>query len=266
MGSIRGENMRGEEKTTSKTRGELPIGTEPAIPSGSLITIKAVDLESSFLCAEGSTNIIYEMKGATEEDLVNINSLIEMINTNEGQKEQLDLKSRAQYIRKNGIWLEFYCVENDIFENNLMLIDSKFPIIIAEILKNFFLNGEEDLEKQVENLTNTNPLGINEYTSKIFYRHKVKRFLSEIARGMFPLQWDGKKYVPGWYSITEETGNVVYFNNYNIADFEEYLLKNTCMEMAGTIRNNSGVVERTPDGKYIIKLNLQIRFKRHYRK
>jgi len=134
------------------------------------------------------------------------------------------------------------------------------------MLKDFFLNGEADLEKQVENLTVSNPLGYDMSGTNIYYRHKVKKFLAEIATGMVPsTHWSGKRDATGGYFIVKETGEIVCYHLYNSDDFEDYLLKSTCMEKAATSRHGYGAAEKMSDGKYTIKLNLQIRFKRQPR-
>jgi len=79
---------------------------------------------STLLNASGATNFIFELKGATDEDLKMINSLFEFRNSKEGLKEHSDLKRRAQYIRDKGIDLEFIRMQSDIFESNMTIIDT----------------------------------------------------------------------------------------------------------------------------------------------
>ena len=71
--------------------------------------------------------------------------------------------------------------------------------------------------------------------------------------------WSGKADANGGYIIVREDGEVLCYHLYNRNDFEDYLLKNTRFDRGGAGRHGYAVVEKV-DGRYYIKLNLQIRF------
>ena len=216
---------------------------------------------STLLNASGSTNFIFEIVGATDEDMIAINSFTKVKNSKDGMKEYADLKSKIEYVVEKGLELRYVDTQNDAFKANMIIIDSQFPIIISEMLKDFYINGTSSLEKQVDNLTERNPLDYSMGDLKITYRYKVKKFLLEIATGMMPgTHWSGREDATGGYFIVKEDGEIVCYHLYNRDDFEEYLLKSTYMDKPGTKRHDYGKIEKKDDGKYYLKLNLQIRF------
>ncbi len=216
----------------------------------------------TLLNASTATNFIFKLNGATDEDASNINSIVALRSKGEETKEHPDLKGRAEYILKKGIEMEFIDTQSKEFRSNLTILDSLMPEILAETLKDFFLTGENSVEKLAVKLTDTNPIGYDMTGSNIFYRQKIKKFLSEIATGMVPgTYWSGRKDATGGYFVVKETGEIVCYHLYNLDDFEEYLLKNTYLDKPSTGRHGYGIAEKAPDGKYTFKLNLQIRFK-----
>ena len=51
--------------------------------------------------------------------------------------------------------LRFHDLENQVFKNNLILIDSALPFILAEIVKMFFITKLNSLKDIVENIAQT---------------------------------------------------------------------------------------------------------------
>ena len=73
--------------------------------------------------------------------------------------------------------------------------------------------------------------------------------------------WDGLDNATGGYIIVKEDGEVLCYHVYNRNDFEDYLFKNTKLDTPSTTRNGFSEIYKGVDGKYYVKLNLQIRFK-----
>ena len=95
-----------------------------------------------------------------------------------------------------------------------------------------------------------------------FYEYKLKHLLTDIALGLMPAKvWTGKYDATGGYLIVKEDGNVLAYHLYNRNEFENYLFHNTKLETASTTRHNFGKIFQEND-KQIMKLNLQIRFKK----
>jgi len=254
-------------KASSKEKTDIVVGIhdyrtgmEPVLG----FSIKSnIGGDSTLLNPSRATNFIFELEGSTDADLDTMNSFKDVRNSKNGPKEHADLNSRAEHMHKNGLKPKYVNTQSEVFKGNMTMIDSNFPVIIAEMLKDFYINGESSLEKQVINVTRLNPLNYSAPISKMLYELKVKKFLFAIATGMVPNSyWSGKRDATGGYFIVKESGDVVCYHLYNSDDFEDYLLKNTYMDKPSTSRYGYGNVEKTSDGRYIIKLNLQIRFKK----
>ena len=157
--------------------------------------------------------------------------------------------------------LEFQKTESSIFGNNLILIDSALPKIIAESLKLFFTSTFSTTIELTNQISTTNPLDYNLETNHPFYSYKIKRFLTDIALGMMPSKvWTGELDATGGYLVVKENGEVLCYHIYNRNEFEDYLYSNTKLETASSTRHEFGRVYEE-NGQLYFKLNLQIRFK-----
>jgi len=160
-------------------------------------------------------------------------------------------------IKENGT-LEYRKMNNQIFEDNLVLIDSNMDKIIAETLLYFYKDGISNCNEMVEKLEQENPMN---YGNVNAYRYKFKKFLTAVALGMKPATvWDGLDEATGGYIVVTKEGNVLAYHIYNRNYFEEYLLSNTKYETASTSRHDFGEVY-SENGEDFIKLNLQVRFR-----
>ena len=71
--------------------------------------------------------------------------------------------------------------------------------------------------------------------------------------------WNGIYDATGGYLVVKEDGNILSYHIYNKNKFEYYLFHNTKLETASSSRHDFGKIYEK-NGKYFIKLNLQIRF------
>ena len=86
--------------------------------------------------------------------------------------------------------------------------------------------------------------------------------LVDTALGMTPASlWNGQYEANGGYLVVKDNGDIVCYHIYNKNEFEEYLFHNTKMESASRSRHDYGYIY-SQDGRQLIKLNLQIRFKK----
>ena len=149
-------------------------------------------------------------------------------------------------------------VRGQIFEDNLVLIDSNMDRIIAETLLYFYKDGISNCNEMVEKLEQENPMN---YGNVNAYRYKFKKFLTAVSLGMKTATvWDGLDEATGGYIVVTKEGNVLAYHIYNRNYFEEYLLSNTKYETASTSRHDFGEVY-SENGEDFIKLNLQVRFR-----
>ena len=208
---------------------------------------------STLLNAGKTTNFIFKINNLKLEP----NQILE-VNEIETRSK---IKDRIESILNLGGELEFQKTESSVFGNNLILIDSALPKIIAEILNLFFTSTHSTMSSLTEQISISNPLNYNLETNHPFYTYKIKRFLTDIALGMMPSKvWTGELDATGGYLIVKENGEILCYHIYNRNEFEDYLFLNTKLETASSTRHEFGKIYKE-NGEIYFKLNLQIRFK-----
>jgi HpaII restriction endonuclease len=242
-------------KSTSKTDIKIVIHDQRINQTAELgFSIKSqLGGEATLLNAGKTTNFIFQLIDfkPTKEEIETINEI----------DSKSKIKDRIEAIKAKGGHLKFVKLEQDIFKNNLVLIDSLLPNIIAEILNTFFTTNLSSTKDLTENINASNPINYDIQFSHSFYEYKMKRFLTDIALGMTPAKvWTGVYDATGGYLIVKENGEVLCYHIYNRNQFENYLFANTKLETASSTRHEFGKIYEK-DGQVYFKLNLQIRFK-----
>jgi len=242
-------------KSTSKTDIRIVIHDQRINQTAELgFSIKShLGGEATLLNAGKTTNFIFQILGykpTTAE--------IEAINKIDTKSK---IKDRIESIKNAGGKLKFVTLEQDVFKNNLVLIDSLLPNIIAEILKTFFTTTLSSTKDLTDSVNKSNPLNYDNQFAHTFYEYKVKRFLTDVALGMTPSKvWTGIYDATGGYLIVKENGDILCYHIYNRNQFEDYLFANTKLETASSTRHEFGKLYED-NGQIYFKLNLQIRFK-----
>jgi type II restriction enzyme len=208
--------------------------------------------DSTLLNAGKTTNFVYQINGfkGSASDIKKINTI----------DTRSKIKDRIEEVKKLGGKLKFVSLEQDIFKNNLVLIDSLLPNILAEVIKQFFTSNLSTISALTVEISSKNPLGYDTQFSHSFYEYKIKRFLTDVALGMMPSKvWGGLYDATGGYLIVKEDGEILCYHIYNRNQFEDYLFHNTKLETASSTRHDFGKVYSEGENLYF-KLNLQIRF------
>lgn len=204
---------------------------------------------STLVNAGKTTNFVFEVTGNINDDVMN--------GFNTCSKK---FKDRFDFLSGCDCDIEYCSMDNDIFESNLQLIDGDLPEICAYMLKEYYSSGVNTVTNSLESLNVNNPIGYNLSKGHPFYEYKFKKFLAECALGMLPSKvWDGTADATGGYIIVREDGEVLCYHLFNRNEFETYLINNTKFETASTSRHEFGSIYKE-NGKYYIKLNLQVRF------
>lgn len=216
---------------------------------------------STLLNAGVNTNFIFEIQGGmTDTDMNAINSLFVSTVKDGVAKQDISVEQRISYIKDHGFSLVYSDMAGSTFLNNLILIDSDLPAITGYMMLKYYLYSTNNILETLNAVSEDNPLRYDLSQGHKFYHYKFKKLLTESALGMLPGKvWSGKADASGGYIIVREDGEVLCYHLYNRNDFEDYLLKNTRFDRGGAGRHSYAVVEKI-DGKYYIKLNLQIRF------
>jgi len=198
------------------------------------------------------TNFIYKIAGHVSPELI---SAINAIDT------RSKIKDRLAQIQTHDGQLQFYKIENATFANNLTLIDSRLPALLADILQVFYSSSHSTLIDLLDDITQRNPLNFDQSEQHPFYSYKIKRFLTDIALGMMPAtMWTGELEATSGYLVVKEDGDILAYHIYNRNFFENYLLNNTKLDTASSTRHDFGTIY-SEAGEQFFKLNLQIRFK-----
>lgn len=205
----------------------------------------------TLLNASAATSFVYKVNGDNlNEELVN------SINDISGTRK---IQDRVNKIYDSNMILNFDSVENDVFYNNLVLIDSKLPDIIAWMMVDCYRNRDMNIMKAVERITKENPFNYDLSKGHDFYGYKIKRLLVDSALGMLPSKiWNGHLDATGGYLIVKNDGDIVCYHDRNA--LEDYLFKNTKFETPTGKRYNLGNIYKSSTNKYFFNLNLQIRF------
>jgi hypothetical protein len=205
---------------------------------------------STLLNAGKTTNFKFTVNGLSTTQIDEVNK----INT---RNKIID---RLAKIEQHGGIINFNNVSNNIFSNNLILIDSLLPNIIAEILFKYYSTSDSTVEKLLNVVERENPLNFDVTHKHQFYVYKVKKFLTDAALGMMPGKvWSGQYDATGGYLVVKSDGDVVCYHLYNRNEFEQYLFSNTKLETASSSRHDFGLIY-DDNGNHYINLNLQIRF------
>lgn len=206
---------------------------------------------STLLNASKSTNITYSVVGGnmTDKEIEEINSISNHL-------------PRMEEIINRGYHLEYFNIENSIFKNNLLFLDTCMPqFISACLISESMPNATSSIKEAVEIVAQSNPFNFTGNNVIAFYEHKMKVLLLDAALGMTPSkEWLGKYDANGGYLVVKTDGDLVCYHFYNRNDVEDYLYNNTRFERASRKRHEFGSLYRGEDGKVYLKLNLQIRF------
>ena len=207
---------------------------------------------STLLNAGRTTNFIFKINGLNlDEEGINLVNAIET---------RSKIKDRIECLENIGGVFEFARTEQKIFSNNLVLIDSLLPQILASIIFNFYTSNSSKIIDLISKVEEDNPLNFDVSDKHKFYTYKTKRLLTDIALGMMPSKvWSGEYDATGGYLIVKEDGDVLCYHIYNKNEFENYLINNTKLDTASSTRHDFGCVYEE-NGELFFKLNLQIRF------
>jgi type II restriction enzyme len=207
---------------------------------------------STLLNAGKTTNFIFRI-----DNLKLTDSEIKEINSIDSRSKIMD---RINSVLQSNGQFNYVKTERQIFSNNLILIDSKLPEILSQIVYDFYSSRKSTITDLVDNTNTKNPLNFDISYEHKFYEYKVKRFLTDIALGMMPSKvWTGQYDATGGYLIVKENGDILCYHIYNKNEFENYLFTNTKLETASSTRHQFGKIYEENDQLYF-KLNLQIRF------
>lgn len=242
-----------EKKDITITVHDMHTGLSPTLG----FSIKSyLGGSSTLINASQKTNFLYEIKNTSLLNISEINRINSLLNA----RGKADIKGRVGELYKLGCSLHYYEMDDKNFKQNLTMIDSFFPSIIAEALKIYYKGNATKLAEIIKIITDKNPCGYDITDDHPFYEYKIKNYITDAALGMTPgKKWTGKYDANGGYIIVKEDGDLVCYHIYNRNEFQEYLIKNTKLDTPSSTRNKFGEIYEE-NNTYWFKLNLQIRF------
>lgn len=211
--------------------------------------------DSTLLNASKATNFNFKIVGAqfTDDEISSINSI------NPSRNKVIE---RVNAIKRKGATLVFDKVDNQVFKNNLIMLDGDLPEIIANLLIEQLNTGISTLSLLAEELSKLNPLNYDTNHSSPFYTYKIKHLLTSAALGMMPATaWSGKFDANGGYLVVKKDGDVICYHFYDRNRFEDYLFYNAYLERSSTTRHEYASIIKEVDGTLSFKLNFQVRLK-----
>ena len=196
------------------------------------------------------------------------------------------ISARLAKIEALGGTITFDKIQSDCLTQNLRTIDDALPVILANALLIKYSKGISSWAQIIEELNAQNPLGYRIAENSPVYEVKIARFLQDAAMGMTPeTQWSGFYDADGGQIVVKKDGDIVCYHIYELNRFRQYLLNATRIEQpsTGEDEDNPGHIRldqktgkpKKPflfgwlykeNGKYFLKINLQVRFKEITRK
>lgn len=205
---------------------------------------------ATLLNASNNTNFKYFIKGLASEDIEKINNI----------DTRTKLIDRLDYMKDKNAEIKFDKVISNTMNQNLQMIDSKLPEILADLLIASYETREKNIGKLLHHVSENNILN---YTgnSELYYKKKIGDFLLAVTLGMMPGEiWNGEYDVTGGIILVENDGKIlvldaVYYKEYLV----KYLIKNTKLDSPSSSRYKMFDIY-SDKGKNYFNLNLQIRF------
>ena len=187
-------------------------------------------------------NCIYHIKNFSDIDM-------NIFNCN-------DTNSKKDFLMTWNKNLNLEKINDNIFEDNLIFIDSKMPEILSWMLLYSYFTGKEKVVDLVDLLKKNNPL---DYNKCCIYEFKCKKFLRDLVVGKLP-----NKY---WFGdsgndscIVASIGEMILVcDGKNKEGLEKFLFNHTLICTASAEQDNCARVFKE-NGQYYININLQIRF------
>ena len=129
--------------------------------------------------------------------------------------------------------LEYVGCRNEIFEQNIRVVDSRMDEILqkAMLMQIRYVKGlkSSGIPEVCKVLAAHNPIGVR--NPEVFYEAKLKSFLFASFAGMTASEeWSGRKKLTGGYIDVDREGELLYYRAISDDIFENYLFKHTYID------------------------------------
>lgn len=253
-------NFKGSSTRKEDMKMEI-LDLDLNIPKTLNFTVKSyLGNKPTLFNASGATNFLFKIENITDEEVDYLNSINK--DTNHQWRKVRFGKIFEGYLNKK-YKVTFVEEKNKILYQNLRLIDSSLPKILAFMLFYFYSHdGVTSVSDLTKYLTRYNPLELDDSEKRAFYKRKVSEFLEAVTLGMMPGEkWDGTHEINGGLLTVRKDGGIVchhiYYDN---ASLKNFLFKHTKFESPSGFRHKYGDIYKEND-EVFFKLNLQVRLK-----
>jgi hypothetical protein len=253
-------------KASSSVKADLVLEVMSPVFDGEVLSL-GFSVKSELgglptLLNAGATQFEYRIEGCSADDALAVQ---EAVPRNKDKDYPGPMRLMPALAVSNAR-VVFESVVDPVFEQNLKMIDTSFPRILADTLMHAYLGGELALKDAVRS-----PALLDELSKALslplpmverIVKYKIKEMLRQSALGMNPgRQWEGQVEAHGGWIIVKESGQLVCFHVVNDDDFREYLLQGTKFDTPSMTRNRAGYVYRQGDETTArLRLSLQVRF------
>lgn len=228
------------------------------MPEAGFSIKSSIKSPAALLNSSGACDFVYKLNNCNDAIMLEVNGI------NSRQK----IIDRIHRIEERGINKEFVNVSSEIFLNNMEMISSDIPRILAYGLWNSYAksNGSRTGSKKkmtdlLEIIQEDNPCNLRPSMSRLYYYSKrIKDFLFASACGMVPdTSWTGDINIRGGYIFVTKEAAIFAYHASEEDDYKNFLLRNTKFDTPSSDRVSPGIIEKNGD-KYFTKLNLFIKF------
>lgn len=212
-----------------------------------------------------NTNFIYEVTGPMDDvKMDKFNNIFKETRRKGKVCYDIATSDRMKYLHEIGCDLMFVTTAKPLARENLIKCGGKeMPLIVAGMLKKFYfdnLSGYTTMEDCVDYLAENDVAEYGFDDLKATYRAKIALLLICTFTGMrLGSKWNGRQEVNGGYIVVKNNGDVVAFHSTIADEFKDFLVAKMLMESPSHSRHKDMAIYKE-DGKYYIKLALQLRF------
>lgn len=230
-------------KSSSSEKGDIKLVFEE--PQTKQILTDYFSIKSflagkpTLLNASTHTIFTYNVFNLSKEQIDKINNIFNSTGS-------IDLTKRIEKIYEYGGKLELQGIASDTMEKNLRKIDSLFPIEIARMLRDSYINKTKKIcelikDSELEDID-----------------RKMGEFLEATLKGMMPsIEWDLLNIANGLILVIND-GELIGFHMCNKKELIKYLIKDSYLDTPSTSRHKIGKIYVNKE-KTLFDLSLQIR-------
>lgn len=227
-----------------------------------------------FNASKENTNFVYEVDGSITDELMNTFNNTYTIRNKQNKdtgiterREIVAIQNRINLLKKAGCDIIYRDMPVNNAKRNLILSGgNEMPSIVANMLKAYYFEGESkaansSIEYALDYVIQNNSANYEFDDTASMYRRKVGTLLYDMFTGMrLSDAWNGRSSVNGGYIVAKDDGDVIAYHSCMADEFKDFLIHQLGFESPSASRHHYMKIYKE-NGKYYLKLNLQIRFK-----